>query len=188
MAGELQFSNGPGHTGDTIYFRLYDANGKVWNGTAFETFVDANIADYDIAAVEQGTASGLFIGTMPAASAGVYAFDAWVRAGDDPAVSDVRAGSGTIQWSGSVELGLDDISTLGSGASANTYTVTDGTDPLDGVAVWVTTDEAGSNVVASGTSNSSGQVTFMLDAGTTYYIWRQLSGYNFTNPDEEEAA
>lgn len=84
---------------------------------------------------------------------------------------------------------IDDTCTLGTGASANTYTVVDGdSNPLDGVAVWVTTDVGGSNTVASGTTNSSGQVTFYLDAGTTYYIWRQLAGYNFTNPDTEVAA
>jgi len=43
------------------------------------------------------------------------------------------------------------------------------------------------NVIASGHTNSSGIVIFMLDAGT-YYFWRKLSGYNFTNPDTEIVA
>ena len=75
------------------------------------------------------------------------------------------------------------ISSLGgSGAVAKTVTITNGASPLDGVEVWVSTDAGGSNVVAGTLStNSFGQVTFMLDAGN-YYVWTQLAGYNFTNP------
>ena len=71
----------------------------------------------------------------------------------------------------------------GSGSIEKTITVCDNSsNPLDGVAVWVSTDIAGTNVVA-GTSytDAFGNVTFMLDAGT-YYGWQQLAGYNFTNP------
>ena len=71
----------------------------------------------------------------------------------------------------------------GSGSIETTITVTDEAgNPLDGVAVWVTTDSGGNNVVA-GTlhTNSLGQVVFMLDAGV-HYVWRQLSGFNFANP------
>lgn len=53
--------------------------------------------------------------------------------------------------------------------------------PVDGVDVWISTDIGGSNVVASGFTNASGVVTFLLDAGT-YYAWKTLAGYNFTNP------
>ena len=76
-----------------------------------------------------------------------------------------------------------------AGATAKTYTVTDASSglPIADVNVWVTTDAAGSNVVASDETNNSGQVTFYLDSGTTYYIWRQKAGYNFTNPDQEVA-
>jgi len=77
----------------------------------------------------------------------------------------------------------------GAGTIQHTYTVTDSSDgmPIDGVEVWVSTDAAGVNVIASGHTNSSGIVIFMLDAGT-YYFWRKLSGYNFTNPDTEIVA
>ena len=73
-----------------------------------------------------------------------------------------------------------------TGSGARTYVVTvtrpDGSTPIEGVAVWLTSDSAGSNVVA-GTlyTSASGLATFTLDAGT-YYLWRQLSGWNFTNP------
>ncbi len=69
----------------------------------------------------------------------------------------------------------------GTGSSTHVVTVTDGTNPLDGVAVVISTDTAGSNKVASGTTGTLGTVTFYLDPGT-YYAWMQLSGYNFSNP------
>jgi len=71
----------------------------------------------------------------------------------------------------------------GSGALSVTVTVNDENSlPLDGVECWITTDSAGTNVVAGTLSTSAlGVVTFMLDAGA-YYLWRQLSGYNFTIP------
>jgi hypothetical protein len=71
----------------------------------------------------------------------------------------------------------------GSGAIEYTVTVNDeSAQPLDGVEVWVTSDSAGTTVVAGTlTTNAAGQVAFMLDAGT-YYVWRQLARYNFANP------
>ena len=69
----------------------------------------------------------------------------------------------------------------GAGSTAKTITVTDGTNPLDGVEVEVSTDAAKSNVVASGVTDAFGQVTFLLDAGT-YYAWCQLAGQNAPNP------
>ena len=77
----------------------------------------------------------------------------------------------------------------GAGGTSKVYTVTDSVSglPIADVHVWVSTDTAGANVVASGYTDVSGQVTFMLDAAT-YYIWRMKAGYNFTNPDTEVVA
>jgi len=74
----------------------------------------------------------------------------------------------------------------GAGAITWTYTLTDADTgaPIDGAEIWVTTDSAGANVIASGTTDDAGQVTFYLDAGVKY-IWRKKAGYNFTNPDQE---
>ena len=74
-------------------------------------------------------------------------------------------------------------SIAGLGAITNVITVTVSGSAKSGVDVWVTSDEVGATVVA-GTlvTNASGQVTFYLDPGT-YYVWQQLTGYNFTNPD-----
>lgn len=74
----------------------------------------------------------------------------------------------------------------GAGATEFTYTLTEtGTgDPIADADVWATSDVSGEDVLASGRTNSSGQVTFYLDSGTTYF-WRQKNGWNFTNPDTE---
>ena len=76
--------------------------------------------------------------------------------------------------------------TVGSGASEYTLTVVDGSSKvIDNVCCWVTTGAtAGTGVVAGPSyTNTDGEVTFMLDAGTRY-VWKQHSGYNFTNPEE----
>ena len=77
----------------------------------------------------------------------------------------------------------------GSGADTVTLTLNDGAGtPIADADVWITTDSAGANVVA-GTkqTSSSGEVTFQLDAGATYYRWAQKDGINFTNPSSFEA-
>lgn len=64
-----------------------------------------------------------------------------------------------------------------------TFTVEYGEKLLDGVAVYVTTDIEGLSVVAGPfITDAFGNVTFLLDPGA-YYVWKQLSGYNFTNPE-----
>lgn len=81
---------------------------------------------------------------------------------------------------------LLDVSTGGAGAITWTYTLTDsGTGlPIADADVWITSNIGGTNVLASGKTNASGVVTFYLDAGTVY-VWRQKTGYDFTNPDTE---
>ena len=70
---------------------------------------------------------------------------------------------------------------VGPGASSNTMTInnTDTGLPVADADVWISTDAAGNNFVA-GTlqTNSSGQVTFLLDSGVTYYLWAQKDGVN----------
>jgi hypothetical protein len=77
----------------------------------------------------------------------------------------------------------------GAGAITFTYTLTDATtgQPITDADVWVTSDLAGNFVLASGKTDQVGVVEFMLEAGTVY-IWRQKTGYNFTNPDQETVA
>lgn len=72
----------------------------------------------------------------------------------------------------------------GAGAITHTLTILDsGSLPIANVEVWISTDLAGTNVVA-GTliTDAFGEVIFYLDAGT-YYVWRNKPGVTFTtNP------
>ena len=78
---------------------------------------------------------------------------------------------------------------VGAGAITFTYTLTSSEDasPIADADVWVATDAGNTNIIASDTTDSSGQVVFYLDAGT-YYIFRQKDGWNFSNPDIETVA
>ena len=77
-------------------------------------------------------------------------------------------------------------STLGSGAITWIYNLTDSVThlPIADASIWISTDLAGTNIIASGITDAFGNVTFYLDAGTVY-VWAQKSGWNFTNPDTE---
>ncbi len=81
-----------------------------------------------------------------------------------------------------IDAKISDCQTLGGGSISWPITITVGGAPKDGVDVWVSTDSAGTNVVARGYTNASGVVTFMLDAGD-YYCWKQLADVTFTNPE-----
>jgi len=73
---------------------------------------------------------------------------------------------------------------VGQGAISYTATLYQPgtTTPIVGAEIWVTSNSTGTTVVAGTLStNSSGQATFMLDAGS-YYLWVQAAGWNFTNP------
>ena len=78
---------------------------------------------------------------------------------------------------------LTSNSAVGSGGILWEVHVSDGGgNGIPDVASWVTTDIAGTNIVA-GTlyTDDFGVVTFMLDAGT-YYLWRNSARNRFVNP------
>ncbi len=71
---------------------------------------------------------------------------------------------------------------VGPGGIATPVTIREQGAPVDGAAVWITTDLAGTNTVAGVLyTDAAGLVTFLLEAGT-YYAWAQQSGINFNNP------
>ena len=91
---------------------------------------------------------------------------------------------------GAISYGFTVQSTgTGAGAITFTYTLTSTVDgsPIADAQIWVTSDYAGNNLLASGITDAVGQVIFYLDAGTIY-VWRQKSGWDFTNPDTEVVA
>jgi hypothetical protein len=71
----------------------------------------------------------------------------------------------------------------GTGDSSVTITVTDGTNPLENVNVWLTSDEAGTNIIRSGVTTALGVMDPKpnLDDGT-YYVWTSKGGYT---PDDQ---
>lgn len=83
---------------------------------------------------------------------------------------------------GSAGSALTAASAAGAGAILTTFTVNDATgQPLDGVLVEISTDSAKTNVIASGYTLTNGIVRLNLDPGS-YYLWKNLAGYDFTNP------
>lgn len=56
--------------------------------------------------------------------------------------------------------------------------------PIEDVGVYVSTDIAGTNIIANGFTDVFGTIIFHLDPGT-YYLWCYKTGYSFTNPDTE---
>jgi hypothetical protein len=101
-------------------------------------------------------------------------------------LNDLTEESGGSYRFTSGALGQAPTGGAGSGAISFTYTLTSAVDgsPIVDADVWVTSDQAGNNLLASGRTNSNGQVTFQLDPGTVY-VWRQKPGWNFINPDVE---
>lgn len=67
----------------------------------------------------------------------------------------------------------------GSGADICTMTITQtgtGT-PIANANVWITSDAAGTTIVAGSLpTKTDGTVVFLLDAGVTYYLWMQKDG------------
>lgn len=73
----------------------------------------------------------------------------------------------------------------GAGANTVVYTVKNSAGAVVGQCdVWVTTDSAGTDVVASGTTLDNGTITLYLDNGT-YYVFRSKAGVDFTNPSTQ---
>lgn len=76
--------------------------------------------------------------------------------------------------------------TAGAGSQTVDITIKDTSgNPIDGVSVWITTDSAGTNVIAgTHVSNNMGIVpSFFLNPGV-YYRWAKLGGRNFQNPQQ----
>ena len=101
MAGELQITH---TTSSTVYAHVLDENGQIWDAVAgaWDAYLTADIADYDIALTELGTASQIYTGTFPATiEAGSY----WVhyrdQAGGAPAETDTIVATDRVEWSGS---------------------------------------------------------------------------------------
>jgi hypothetical protein len=104
MANELSF---PYNTGNTIYVRIFDDSGDVWNtsGSAFETWNGANVADYDVALSD--LSSGLYLGNWPGSIAdGDYDVIVYRQETGAPLATDPVIGRNffTVTWDGTVVI------------------------------------------------------------------------------------
>lgn len=111
MANEVQISLQPAQT---YYFLIRNTVGQIWNGSAFEAYVTANYANYDLALVEQGTASAYYTGSFPATIVpGVYNITVKRQAGGSPDELDATVGAGDFNWNGTTVMPLSDAATSG---------------------------------------------------------------------------
>lgn len=118
---------------------------------------ESTAADGSVAKIAQGAAGGNV--TVGDITQGALAKFATTNTGETSAVA------------GSVAK-LAQATLDGDGSDAVTLTLTVSAVPSVGATVWITTDLAGNNVVTGTKStNASGQVTFNLTDGNTYYLW-----------------
>lgn len=187
----------PGSTAKSVYFKIRDvASGQAKKGLTAtspganagyvrEQGTSVNIPLVQLVTPADPWSSGGFIEVDPTNNPGVYRLDipnAALATGADFAVATMVF---TNAFDSSVLVRLDkSISNLGPGGIAWTIQVnnTQTNLPLPGALVWVSTDQAGNNVIAGALpTNLQGQVTFLLNAGT-YYVWVSDPGYTETNP------
>lgn len=95
-------------------------------------------------------------------------------------------GRGNV-WSGVLNASTvaDNTGATGAGASVFPIVVTDeNDDPISNVEVWVTTGPDPNNNIVAGTlrTDATGGASPMLDAGSPYYLWRNHTDYDFSNP------
>ncbi len=99
MADEIVFAF---DKDNTLYARVFDSTGKVWNGTAFETWVDGNVGNYDITVTDQS--SGQYIGDFPSTAAGRFKVNIYIQISASPAITDPVIQTGEILWDGTSEI------------------------------------------------------------------------------------
>lgn len=99
MANELNISH---NSGATVYALLFDAQTRIWNGSAFQIPVAANGADYPIPLTEIG-ATGVYVADFPDLDRGRYEVQYREQLGASFAWDDDRIGSEVIDWTGTGE-------------------------------------------------------------------------------------
>lgn len=173
--------------GDNVTLVFSDVAGAEWDDVTIN--IQTSVRQMDDLAVGNPTVGGYAAGQDPATLVldalaashnGANTIGSKVNSAasaGDPLLNSVP-GSYAAGTAGYV---LGHSATTGLGAVLTTFTVTDGTNPLDGVLVEISTDLAKTNVIASGYTLSNGIVKLNLDPGT-YYKWLNLAGYDFVNP------
>jgi hypothetical protein len=122
--------------------------------TTISGYVDTEVAAIKLVTDHLATA-------LETVGGGVYRFTA-------PALAQAPAGG---SGSGGVAGPGSDVCTL-------TVTRPDGVTPIADADVWLTATAGSPTPAVAGTrqTDSNGRVTFLLDAGATYYLWAQKDG------------
>lgn len=157
-------------------------------GNLVQTVSDGAIADIASGAtvIRANDANGDAIPTEPTIAAEVWTYQtsrtltsALPLTAQETANALKLAPAAGSPAAGSVYAKLNAITTIGTGSDTVTLTFTDGTNPISGAEVWVSSDSGGATIVAGTlTTDDDGEVTMLLDAGTTYYAWLKKSGVN----------
>lgn len=174
MANEIQLAHNA--TGRTIYALIRNSTGSVWQTTTstFVTYATANLANYDIALTEQGTASRYYAGDMPALAAGVYSVSAFDRSGGAPAEGDTLVGVEDIEWSGTAVVTTSALATAAALATVDDFLDT------EIAAIKAKTDAL--FTVRSDTAQAGASTSITLDASassvTDFYagLWVATTG------------
>lgn len=102
-----------GFEGGNILYAIFRSNTSVWNEDdgAFETWADANIADYDNPMTDS---NDLYIVDFNSSiTVGTYSVIIYQQAGGTPHISNDKVlGTGTMFWTGSAEITLASLDTL----------------------------------------------------------------------------
>lgn len=168
MAGELQAQF---VTGSTVYGVLVDANGGIWNGSAFDsTPTSGEWATYAITMAE-GSGSGCYKGDLPAVAAGVYAYRVHKRVGGSAAATD------PVVWAG-------DLNTNATPAAA--LTAYDPPTQAELTAALAAADDATLAAIAALNNLSSAQVAALIASGDDATL-AAIAGLNDLSSAEVEA-
>src|SRR3990167_7755775 len=102
-------------TSGTLYARIMNSSGQIWNGTTFEAYTAANYANYDIAMTEQGN-SAVYVANFPTTitTGGTYEYYVHRQSGASPAEGDPITGTGNIDWSGTISITASSAAMTGS--------------------------------------------------------------------------
>jgi hypothetical protein len=104
-----------GTTGTTglsgVTFILRNRAGQVWNGSAFVTYVQANIASYKISATEQ-VPTGDYIGSVPSGAQADWVQATFLDSSngplatyDNPTITDATIASGSMLYVTAAQFG-----------------------------------------------------------------------------------
>jgi hypothetical protein len=103
----------------------------------------------------------------------------------DKAISETGGGDATLEKQNEILVALGNLG-AGNGNIAHPFIVTDTDGPVEGAEVWATTDEAGTNRIESGFTDSNGLYTFHLASGD-YWFWAK-SSKDYTSSVRETVA